>query len=77
MLNISFITNGRTPYRKIQFEEFSKISNCRFSIYYTNPDVLERKWKVDQIKNVKEIALKGIKISEKYGFVNFGLKKSY
>lgn len=75
MLNISFITNGRTPYRKIQFEEFSKISNCRFSIYYTNPDVLERKWKVDQIKNVKEIALKGIKISEKYGFVNFGLKK--
>ena len=75
MLNISFITNARTPYRKIQFEEFSKIPNCRFSIYYTNPNVLERKWKVDQIKNVKEVALKGIKISKKYGFVNFGLKK--
>jgi len=75
VLNISFITNARTPYRKIQFEEFSKIPNCRFSIYYTNPNVLERKWKVDQIKNVKEVALKGIKISKKYGFVNFGLKK--
>ena len=75
MLNISFITNARTPYRKIQFEEFSKIPNCRFSIYYTNPNVLERKWMVDQIKNVKEVALKGIKISKKYGFVNFGLKK--
>jgi len=75
IIKISFITNGRTPYRKLQFEEFSKIPDTKFNIYYTNPNVLERKWKVPPIKNVTEHPLKGIKFSEKIGYLNFGLKR--
>jgi len=75
IIKISFITNGRTPYRKLQFEEFSKIPDTKFNIYYTNPNVLERKWKVPPIKNVTERALKGIKFSERIGYLNFGLKR--
>jgi len=66
---------GRISGRKLQFKELSKIPNTQFYIYYTNPNVLERKWKVSPIKNVIERPLKGFKFSEKIGYLNFGLKR--
>ena len=66
---------GRISGRKLQFKELSKIPEVQFNIYYTNPNVLERKWKVPPIKNVIERPLKGIKFSEKIGYLNFGLKR--
>lgn len=72
-MNIGFVTNIRSPYRKLQFEKFSQIKDFNFKIYYTNKNYLERRWNVSRVENVKEQVLKGIKISTKYGHVNGGL----
>lgn len=74
MINIAYITNCRSPYRKLQFEEFSQIQNIKFNIYYTNKNYIGRKWKVDPVKNVNEHFLSGIKLFKNYGYVNFRLK---
>jgi len=72
---ISFFTNTKAPYRKLQFEEFSKIPNWKFAVYYTNPQPLDRNWNVDPINGVDEFALRGLRVSKKYGYINFDLRK--
>jgi len=74
-VNVSFLTNTKAPYRKLQFEEFSKIPNCKLAVYYTNPQPLDRNWNVDPINGVHEFALRGLKVSKRYGYINFGLRK--
>jgi glycosyltransferase involved in cell wall biosynthesis len=72
-MNIAIVTNIRAPYRKLQIEEFSKIPNIDINVYYTNKNILGRKWDVEPIKNVNETALKGYKLFKKYGYINLGL----
>jgi len=74
-INVSFLTNAKAPYRKLQFEELAKISDCKFTIYYTNPHPLDRNWSVDPINGVGEFALRGLRVSKKNGYINFGLRK--
>ncbi|EJV64234.1 glycosyltransferase family 4 protein [Bacillus cereus] len=74
-MKIGIVTNLRSPYRKLQIEEISKNSNWDISVYYTNKNILGRSWDVDPINNVKEIPLKGFKLSRNHGNLNFGLLK--
>lgn len=74
-MKIGIITNLRSPYRKLQIEEISKNSNWDISVYYTNKNILGRSWNVDPINNVKEVPLKGFKLSKTHGNLNFGLLK--
>lgn len=74
-MNIAIVTNIRSPYRKLQLEEFTKTQGYNFNVYFTDKDVVGRKWKVDEIRGVQEHYLNGIKISNRYGNLNFGLVK--
>lgn len=72
-MKIAFITNIRAPYRTLQLEEFSKIENIQLSVFYTNKPTDNRKWEVFDNYGFKEVDLNGVKISEKYGYINSGL----
>ncbi|AGB18532.1 glycosyltransferase family 4 protein [Thermoanaerobacterium thermosaccharolyticum] len=72
-MNLAIITNIRSPYRKLQIEEFTKIPNININVYYTNKNILGRKWNVEPIKNADETVLKGFKMFKKFGYINLGL----
>lgn len=69
-MKVAFITNIRAPYRTLQLSEFAKIENVELSVFYTNKPKDNRKWEVFNNYGFEEIDLKGIKISEKYGYIN-------
>lgn len=73
MLKIGIITNIRSPYRKLQIEEFSRIPNVIITVYYTNKNILGRQWNVEPIKGVNEVVLQGYRLFKKYGYLNSGL----
>jgi glycosyltransferase involved in cell wall biosynthesis len=72
-MRIAIVTNIRSPYRKLQIEEFAKDSKLEITVYYTDRDYIGRKWKVDKIIGAKEVFLKGLEISKVYGRINWGL----
>lgn len=72
-MKVAFITNIRAPYRTLQLSEFSKIENLELNVFYTNKPKDNRKWEVFNNYGFEEVDLKGIKISEKYGYINAGL----
>ncbi|WHE06061.1 hypothetical protein PGH24_07710 [Thermoanaerobacterium thermosaccharolyticum] len=72
-MDIAIITNIRSPYRKLQIEEFTKIPNININVYYTNRDIIDRKWNVEAIQGVNEKILNGYKIFKKFGYINYGL----
>lgn len=74
-MNIGFITNKRAPYRKLQMEEISKNSELHIKFYYTDHDIIGRKWIIEEMKGVSETRLKGIRLFKKYGNINLGLFK--
>lgn len=74
-MNIAFITNLRAPYRTLQFNEFAKIPNTNITVYYTNKPKDNRKWNTNKAVGFKEVDLKGVKISNKYGYLNLGISK--
>ncbi|SFE99557.1 Glycosyltransferase involved in cell wall bisynthesis [Bacillus sp. OV194] len=74
-MNIGIVTNIRSPYRKLQMESIINTSNYDLNIYYTDKDIIGRKWIVDKIKGANEIGLKGISLSKRYGNINKGLVK--
>ncbi|MDE4541325.1 hypothetical protein [Thermoanaerobacterium sp. R66] len=69
-MDIAIITNIRSPYRKLQIEEFTKIPNININVYYTNKDIIGRKWNVEAIQGVNEKILNGYKIFKKFGYIN-------
>jgi len=72
-LRIAIVTNIRSPYRKLQIEEFSKIPQISINVYYTDKNVLGRKWNVKPINGVNEKVLQGYRLLKKYGYFNLGL----
>ena len=74
-MKIGFITNLRAPYRTVQFNRFSEIDGLKINIYYTNKLKDNRVWETNKVNGFSEIDLKGIKVSEKNGYLNSGLFK--
>lgn len=74
-MNIAFITNLRAPYRTLQLNEFSKIKDVKVKVYYTNKRYENRKWETEESHGFSEVDLKGIKLSECYGYINIGILK--
>lgn len=72
-MNIAIITNIRSPYRKLQIEEFTNIPSININVYYTDRDVLGRKWNVETINGANETVLKGYRLFKVYGYINLGL----
>jgi len=70
-LNIAIVTNIKAPYRKLQIEEFCKITNIS-NMYYTNKNI-DVKWNVEPINGVNEKILQGFRLFKKYGYFNLGL----
>jgi len=71
-LNIAIVTNIKAPYRKLQIEEFCKITNISINMYYTNKNI-DVKWNVEPINGVNEKILQGFRLFKKYGYFNLGL----
>lgn len=72
-MKVAFITNIRAPYRTLQLSEFAKIKDLELKVFYTNKPKDNRKWEIFDNYGFEEIDLRGIKISEKYGYINTGL----
>lgn len=74
-MKIGFVTNLRAPYRALQINEFLKIKDTFFNVYYTNDKSEGRSWTIDTHINFNEIDLRGHKMFNKYGYINHGLIK--
>lgn len=72
-MKIAFVTNIRAPYRILQINEFAKLDNCKFTVYYTHKESENRKWESIINQGFKEIYLEGYKISDTFGYLNKGL----
>lgn len=72
-MKLAFITNIRAPYRILQFNEFAKIDDIKFTAYYTHKENDNRKWESKNSVGYNEVYLNGLNISEKYGYINKGL----
>lgn len=69
-MNVAFVTNLRAPYRTLQLTEYAKISNVNTTVYYTFKRDENRDWNTNVGEGFKEVDLKGLKISNKYGYIN-------
>lgn len=74
-MKIAILTNIRAPYRVLQINEFAKNNDLKIYTYYTHKEKDNRKWESIDGNNINEQVLKGIKISERYGYINLGLLK--
>lgn len=74
-MKIALVTNMRAPYRNLQINEFSKIRDAVFNVYYTNKKEDGRTWEIEENRQFYETDLKGYKLSKKYGYINSGLFK--
>ena len=72
-MNISFVTNARAPYRLKQFKKISEVKDLHVTIYYTDKNIQGRVWNIDDVQTIKEKQLAGVRLSKKYGYLNFGL----
>lgn len=74
-MNIGFITNLRAPYRTLQLNEFSNISNVDITAYYCNDKNKNRKWDTGKEIKFKEVDLDGYELSKHYGYINKNIIK--
>lgn len=74
-MKVGFITNIRAPYRSLQMDKFAQIKNIELTVYYTNKESDGRKWERKKSTKFKEVNLNGIRISNTYGYFNFGLRE--
>ncbi|MDU6365065.1 MAG: glycosyltransferase family 4 protein [Clostridium sp.] len=72
-MKVAFVTNIRAPYRILQFNEFAKINDIKFTAYYTHKESENRKWESKKNIGYDEIYLGGFNLSEKYGYINKGI----
>ena len=72
-MNIGLVTNLRAPYRTQQINEFSKIKNTFFNVYYTGNKSDGRAWEINSDIKFNETDLKGYKLFKNYGYINKGL----
>lgn len=59
-VKIAIITNIPTPYRKAQWEYYSKHSLLDITVFYCSPIEKNRYWDVDSSKGIKEVFLDGL-----------------
>lgn len=74
-MKIGFITNLRAPYRTLQLNEFSNISNVDITAYYCNDKNKNRKWDTGKEIKFKEVDLDGYELSKHYGYINKNIIK--
>lgn len=72
-MRVGFVTNLRAPYRTLQLNEFANIKDINLTTYYCNSKREGRKWKINNEVKFKEVDLDGVKLFEKYGYINKGL----
>lgn len=72
-MNIGFITNIRAPYRSLQLSKYSELKNMNLTVYYTNKTIDNREWEIKRANGFEEVDLDGIKISNRYGYINKGI----
>lgn len=71
-MKIAFVTNLRTPYRTLQWNEFTRIPNVQVTVYYTDRPDENRAWKMTAAEGYDEIDLPGTQLG-KAGRMNAGL----
>ena len=74
-MKIGFVTNLRAPYRTLQLNEFSNISNVEITTYYCNNKNKNRKWETGKKVKFKEIDLDGYELFKQYGYINKNIIK--
>lgn len=60
-MKIAIVTNIRSPYRKLQIEDFQKKSLHDITVAYIDNNIIGRKWNVEDIENVNEKKLSFMK----------------
>jgi len=60
-MRIAIVTNIRSPYRKLQIEDFQKNTHHDITVAYIDNNIIGRKWNVEKIENVDEKKLSYIK----------------
>jgi glycosyltransferase involved in cell wall biosynthesis len=58
IIKVAFITNIPTPYRKKQWEYYSKCKNLDITVFYC-ANTEDRLWKINSAEGIKEVFLKG------------------
>lgn len=69
-MKIGFVTNLRAPYRTLQLNEFSNISNVDITTYYCDNKNNNRNWETGKVIKFKEIDLKRYNFFRQNGYVN-------
>lgn len=72
-IKIAIITNIPTPYRKAQWDYYSKCKDLEITVFYCAPIEKDRYWDVESSEGVKEVFLKGF--SHHYYHFNPGVFK--
>ncbi|MGG3571834.1 glycosyltransferase family 4 protein [Bacillus gobiensis] len=75
-MNIGIFTSIRSPYRKLQLEEFAKNKEYNISVYYTEENYIGRAWNVSNVVGVKESSLPRINIVKNKIYVSIGMIKA-
>ena len=73
-MKIGVITSIKAPYRTLQFEEICKKQYIDMTIYYTKKDKEDRDWELKGSDAFKEVYLSNIKLFDRFGTLNTGLK---
>lgn len=74
-MKIAVITSIKAPYRTLQLEEICKNKNIDMTVYYTKEGKGDRNWENINSTRFKENYLNSIKIFDRFGTLNLGLKK--
>ena len=73
-MKIGVITSIKAPYRTLQFEDICKKQYIDMTIYYTKKDKEDRDWELKGSDAFKEVYLSNIKLFDRFGTLNTGLK---
>ena len=75
-IKIGILTSIPTPYRKPQWEAYSRIENAAFDVFYSSKIHKDRKWNFDKANVVNEIFLDRFNLG-KLNLEVFSLVKKY
>lgn len=72
-MKIAILTNISSPYKSLQINEFCKLENTDFTVYYTEPNNKKIEWEEKKAEFL-QVSLKQINMFSKFGLIlNKGL----
>lgn len=77
MERIAIVTNSKTPYRKLQFENFKRNTDYSINVYYTDKNVMGRKWNVDVMNDINEYRLSYLNSNEYKSLISVVKENDY